>query len=103
MKTRIRFPIVLAAAAVLLAASLSFWPAAPGGLHANRSVNAALSALKPGAEVAEGDVEDFCRGKIAWHKIPKYVHFTTSYPLTASGKIQKYKLRETAAALWPDA
>ena len=52
MKTRIRFPIVLAAAAVLLAASLGFWPAAPGGLHAGRSVNAALSALKPGQNAA---------------------------------------------------
>ena len=47
MKMRIRFPIVLAAAAVLLAASLGFWPAAPGGLHAGRSVNAALSTLTP--------------------------------------------------------
>ena len=44
MKTRIRFPIVLAAAAVLLAAA--------GGLHADRSVNAALSALTPGQNAA---------------------------------------------------
>ena len=52
MKTRIRFPIVLAAAAVLLAASLGFWPAAPGGLHASRSVNASLSVLTPGQNAA---------------------------------------------------
>ena len=52
MKTRIRFPIVLVAAAVLLAVCLSFWPAAPGGLHASRSVNAALSALTPGRNAA---------------------------------------------------
>jgi hypothetical protein len=52
MKTRIRFPIVLAAAAVLLATGLSFWPAAPSGLHASGSVNAALSALTPGQNAA---------------------------------------------------
>ena len=49
------------------------------------------------------DVQDFCRGKIAWHKIPKYVHFTAGFPLTTSGKIMKYKLREQAAELWPEA
>ena len=45
------------------------------------------------------DVEDFCRNKIAWFKIPKYVHFVDGYPQTASGKIQKYKLREQSKAL----
>jgi fatty-acyl-CoA synthase len=53
--------------------------------------------------ITETDVEDFCRNKIAWFKIPKYVSFVDSYPMTASGKIQKYKLREEAAKLWPDA
>jgi hypothetical protein len=52
MKTRIRIPIVLAAAAVLLAASLSFWPAVPGALHAGRFVNAAPNALTPGQNAA---------------------------------------------------
>jgi fatty-acyl-CoA synthase len=55
------------------------------------------------ATITETDVEDFCRNKIAWFKIPKYVCFVDSYPMTASGKIQKYKLREEAAKLWPDA
>ena len=55
------------------------------------------------APTSRTDVEDFCRNKIAWFKVPKYIHFMDSYPQTASGKIQKYKLRELAAELWPDA
>lgn len=47
-----------------------------------------------GVELNEEDVKDFCRGKISRHKIPKYVFFVNEYPMTASGKIQKYKLRE---------
>ena len=46
---------------------------------------------------------DFCRNKIAWFKTPRYVAFIDEYPMTASQKIQKYKLRETASQLWPDA
>lgn len=49
----------------------------------------------PGA-VSEQDVRDFCRGKIARFKIPKYVFFVSDYPMTASGKVQKYKLSERA-------
>ena len=58
---------------------------------------------KAGAELTEADVADFCRGRIAWHKIPRFVAFVDSYPMTASGKIQKYKLREDAAQRWPEA
>jgi len=57
----------------------------------------------PGSEIREEDVTDYCRNKIAWYKIPKYVRFVDAYPQTASGKIQKYLLREEAARLWPDA
>jgi fatty-acyl-CoA synthase len=64
---------------------------------------AAFVILRPGAALEAQDVQDFCRGKIAWHKIPRFVAFVPGFPLTASGKIQKYKLREDAAALWPDA
>ena len=56
-----------------------------------------------GADLHENDVEDFCRNKISWFKIPKYVHFMDIFPMTASQKIQKYKLRELAHELWPDA
>jgi fatty-acyl-CoA synthase len=48
----------------------------------------------PDAVVTEEDVRDYCRGKISRFKIPKYVFFIDSFPLTASGKIQKYLLRE---------
>lgn len=63
----------------------------------------AFIILQPGVNITAEDVQDFCRGKIAWFKIPKYIHFIDQYPLTASGKIQKYKLRELAAQLWPNA
>jgi len=54
----------------------------------------AFIILKPDAAVKEEDVRDFCRGQISRFKIPKYVFFVDSYPMTASGKIQKYSLRE---------
>ena len=49
------------------------------------------------------DVRAFCRGKIAWYKIPRYIAVVDGFPLTASGKIQKFKLREMAAERWPEA
>jgi fatty-acyl-CoA synthase len=49
------------------------------------------------------DVEDFCRGEIGWYKIPKYVAFVTGYPLTASGKVQRYELQERPVDLFPEA
>jgi len=58
---------------------------------------------KGDADLEPEDVIDYCRGKIARYKIPKYVTFVDAYPMTASGKIQKYKLRDMAADLWPDA
>ncbi|WP_346667541.1 AMP-binding protein [uncultured Desulfovibrio sp.] len=58
---------------------------------------------KPGEELAPEDVRAFCRGKIAWYKVPRYVAVVSGFPLTASGKIQKYRLREMAAERWPEA
>jgi fatty-acyl-CoA synthase len=52
--------------------------------------------VRPGVEMAEDEVKEFCRGRIANYKVPKYVKFVDSYPMTASGKIQKFKLREMA-------
>ncbi len=57
----------------------------------------AFIILKEGADLKEEDVRDYCRGKISRHKIPRYVFFMKEYPMTASGKIQKYKLRQWAA------
>jgi fatty-acyl-CoA synthase len=56
----------------------------------------AAIVLKKGMEMTEDEVKQFCKGKIANYKIPKYVKFVDSYPMTASGKIQKFKLREMA-------
>ncbi len=56
----------------------------------------AFIILKEGANLTEEDVQDFARGRIASYKRPKYVFFVDSFPLTASGKVQKYKLREIA-------
>jgi fatty-acyl-CoA synthase len=47
-------------------------------------------------EASEDEVKEFCKDKIAYYKIPKYVFFVQDYPTTASGKIQKYKLRDQA-------
>lgn len=58
---------------------------------------------RPGADLSAEDVQDYCRGKISFFKIPRYVQFVAGYPMTASGKIQKYRLREEAARLWPEA
>ncbi len=55
------------------------------------------------AQITPDDVQAFCKDKISWFKIPKYVHFLDVFPMTASQKIQKYKLREMAHELWPDA
>ncbi|MDE8563804.1 AMP-binding protein [Anoxybacillus rupiensis] len=52
--------------------------------------------LKPGQAATAEEIREFCRGKISRHKIPRYIEFTDSYPMTASGKIQKFKLREQA-------
>jgi len=63
----------------------------------------AFVILKQGYDIASEDVQDFCRGKISNYKVPKYVTFIRQLPLTASGKVQKYKLRGQAAELWPEA
>lgn len=59
----------------------------------------AFIILKEGATLEAEDVKDFCKGKIARYKIPKYVFFVDSFPLTGSGKIQKYKLKEMSLQL----
>ena len=50
-----------------------------------------------GSDIAEGDVQEFTRARLARYKCPKYVFFVEEFPQTASGKIQKYKLRDMAA------
>ncbi|WP_102265098.1 AMP-binding protein [Mesobacillus jeotgali] len=52
--------------------------------------------LKDGESATAEEIKEYCKGKISKHKIPRYIEFTESYPMTASGKIQKFKLREQA-------
>ena len=59
----------------------------------------AFIILHEGASLTEDEVRDFCRGKIARHKIPKYIFFVDSYPMTGSGKIQKFKLKDLSLQL----
>ena len=52
--------------------------------------------LREGAELDEEDIRSFCRGSIAHYKVPRYVRFTAEFPMTVTGKIQKFRLREIA-------
>jgi len=59
----------------------------------------AFIILDEGATMEPEDVRDFCKGKIARYKTPKYVFFVKEFPLTGSGKIQKFKLKELSLKL----
>ena len=50
--------------------------------------------LRDGAAVTEEEIRAFCRGQIAHYKVPRYVRFVDSFPLTVTGKVQKYLIRE---------
>ena len=54
----------------------------------------ACIVLSPGHELSEDDVRAFCKGKIAHYKIPRYIKFVQAYPMTVTGKVQKFQLRE---------
>ena len=51
---------------------------------------------KEGVSISKEEIKAYCKGKISKHKIPKYIDFVDTYPMTASGKIQKFRLRELA-------
>ncbi len=53
--------------------------------------------LRPGLEAEADEIRDFCKGQIAHYKIPRHIRFVSSFPMTVTGKIQKYLLREQAA------
>ena len=61
----------------------------------------AFIRLKQNAALTEQDVKDYCRGRISRYKIPRHVAFVDRYPMTASGKIQKYKLVEMSRQMFP--
>ncbi len=50
--------------------------------------------LKPGAQATEEEIRAFCRGRITHFKIPRYVRFVDAYPMTVTGKVQKFVMRE---------
>jgi fatty-acyl-CoA synthase len=50
------------------------------------------------ANATDEEIREFCRGRIATYKIPRYVRFTSEFPMTVTGKIQKYRMRETSTA-----
>jgi fatty-acyl-CoA synthase len=64
---------------------------------------AAFILPREGARLTPGDVRSYCKGKIAWHKVPRHIAFVADYPMTGSGKVQKYKLREMAEEMFPEA
>lgn len=59
----------------------------------------AFIRIAPGATLTAEDVKEYCRGQIARYKIPKYIFFVDEYPMTASGKIQKYLLKDVGLNL----
>ena len=50
--------------------------------------------LRPNVQVSEQDIRDYCEGEISRQKIPRYIKFVTEFPMTGSGKVQKFKMRE---------
>ncbi len=55
--------------------------------------------LRDGARLTRDDVAAFCKGRIAHFKIPRYIHVTDEFPMTVTGKIQKYRMREVSIEL----
>jgi fatty-acyl-CoA synthase len=50
--------------------------------------------LKAGEEATAEEIRDFCKGKIAYFKIPQYVRFVDGFPMTVTKKVQKFLMRE---------
>jgi fatty-acyl-CoA synthase len=56
--------------------------------------------LKPGEAATAEEIQDFCRGQIAHYKIPRYIRFVDAFPMTVTGKVQKFMMRaETISEL----
>ncbi|MGK6305616.1 AMP-binding protein [Variovorax sp. DT-64] len=53
---------------------------------------------KPGQTLSADEVREFCKGQIAHYKVPKYIEFVKEFPMTVTGKIQKFKIREAMKA-----
>ena len=55
--------------------------------------------VRPGAELTTEAVRSFCQGRIAFYKVPRYVQIADEFPMTVTGKVQKFKMREAAIEL----
>ncbi len=49
---------------------------------------------KPGQTLSEDEIREFCKGQIAHYKVPRYIRFVSGFPMTVTGKIQKFKIRD---------
>jgi fatty-acyl-CoA synthase len=58
----------------------------------------ACISLSDGASATPQEIRKHCRQQLATHKVPRYVLFTNAFPMTVTGKVQKFRLREQAAA-----
>jgi len=54
--------------------------------------------LKPGVTASENEIRQFCEGQIAHYKIPRYIRFVEELPMTVTGKVQKFVMREKMIA-----
>jgi fatty-acyl-CoA synthase len=54
--------------------------------------------LKEGATATDADIREFCKDAMAYFKIPKYIKFVSEFPITVTGKVQKYKMREISVS-----
>jgi fatty-acyl-CoA synthase len=54
--------------------------------------------LRPGAAAAPTDLEQYCQDRIAGFKVPRQWKFVDAFPMTVTGKVQKFRMRETAVA-----
>jgi fatty-acyl-CoA synthase len=50
--------------------------------------------LKPGESAAAEEIQSFCKGQIAHYKVPRYIKFVDAFPMTVTGKVQKFLMRE---------
>jgi fatty-acyl-CoA synthase len=50
--------------------------------------------LKPGTNASADEIQNFCKGQIAHYKIPRYIKFVDAFPMTVTGKVQKFLMRE---------
>ena len=54
--------------------------------------------LAPGGELTEEELRDFCRDKIAYFKVPRYIKFVSEFPMTVTGKVRKVEMRDKSIA-----